>query len=148
MDITNYLFMTCFSTDLTAACMSYCPTMETHLLCVRSNVANIKHVCDFTLVGSNSVIISDSCDYIGSLICILVEVCFPHIFKLDLVHFYCTCILLILYSNWNSFPPSTITLLDNGYILSHDSSTWLDTKSTCAEGTVSAAKSVIMAAYK
>ena len=62
-------------------CTSCCPIMEVHLFFVRSNVANIEGVCYFIFTCPNSAIISDSCDFVGSQVCILVEFSFPRIFK-------------------------------------------------------------------
>ena len=55
--------------------------MEDHLFLVQSNVANVEGVYEFTFVSSCSAIISNSSDYIGSQIGILVEFSFPCIFK-------------------------------------------------------------------
>ena len=43
--------------------------MEEYLLFVRANVANVKGICNFTFLGPNSVIISNSCDFMAPDIC-------------------------------------------------------------------------------
>ena len=55
--------------------------MEEHLFLVQSNVANAEGVCYFAFRCPNSAIISDSCDCVGSQVCILVEFGYPNIFK-------------------------------------------------------------------
>ena len=62
-------------------CMSYCPTIEEHLVIVWSTVMNFIDVSDLTFVSPNNAIISDSCDYLGTQICILVKFGFPRIFN-------------------------------------------------------------------
>ena len=54
--------------------------MEEHLLFLHSNVVNVEDVCNFTLLGPNSTIISDRCDYVETQICTLLGFGFPHIF--------------------------------------------------------------------
>ena len=67
--------------------MSYCLILEVYLPFVLRNAANNKGVYNFAFVGPNSAVISDSCDYIGTQIYVLVELCFPYIFKYDPVPF-------------------------------------------------------------
>ena len=57
------------------------PIMEEHLLFVWSNVANVENFCDINFAGPNSDIRFDSCNSIGTQICILVGLCFPYIIK-------------------------------------------------------------------
>ena len=53
--------------------------MEESLFFVSSNVVNVEDVSDFTFTSPNSAIISDSCEYVGTQIRILVEFGF-HVF--------------------------------------------------------------------
>ena len=61
--------------------------MEEHLLFVQSNIVNVKGLCNvkglsnLNFAARNSANISDSCDCIGTQIDILLEFCYPHIFK-------------------------------------------------------------------
>ena len=55
--------------------------MEEHFFFVQNDVVNVKGVCNFTFAGSNSAIISDSCDYVGTQLFIAVEFSFPRILK-------------------------------------------------------------------
>ena len=59
----------------------------------------------------------------------------------------------VLNSAKNSLPQSTITLLGKGYLINQASSTWLATRSACAEGTVHISTQlvtglIIVTAYK
>ena len=77
--------------------------MEEHLFLVRSNVVNVEGVYYFTFACPNSVIISYSCDGVGSQVCILVEFGFPRIFKQDFVPFVVRVIFSIAIFSLISF---------------------------------------------
>ena len=78
----NYDIIFNWSCSCVYLCISYCPIMEEHLFLVQSNAVNIESVWYFTFTCPNSAIISDSCDCLGTQICILVEFSFPCVFKL------------------------------------------------------------------
>ena len=47
----------------------------------------------------NSAVISDSCDYVGSQVCIIVEFSYPRIFKQDFVPFViCVLFFIVIFS--------------------------------------------------
>ena len=74
--------MTLYSTDPTAVY-----TRVYHTAPQWKSIANVEGVCYFTFTYPNSAIVSDSCDHVGSQVCILVKFSFPHIFKQDFVPF-------------------------------------------------------------
>ena len=57
----------------------------------------MKGVRDSIIMGPNNIIISHSCDYVGTYVSVLIKFCFPRVFKQELVSLFIRVIYNIMF---------------------------------------------------
>ena len=63
--------------------MPYGPMMDRGLFLIRSLILDVKGVRDSSFTDPYNAIISVICDYVGTYVGVLIELCLPRVFKQD-----------------------------------------------------------------